>query len=83
MVVFYHLEIFGQVVFSHFDLEIITLMSSLRDFNFITDITRIQEYKCKIDQTSSLESALCMREKQPNVQDENALALQSSGKLKE
>ena len=58
-------------------------MSSLCDFNFIIEITRIQEYYCKIDQTSALESASCMREKQPNVQDENALALHSSRKLKE
>ena len=57
-------------------------MSSLCDFNFITDITPIQKYKCKIDQTSALESALCMREKQPNVQDENAQTLHLSGKLK-
>ena len=82
MVVIYHLEIFYQVDFSHFVLEIIKLMSLLCDFNFITDITAIQEYKSKIDQTSALESDLSMREIQPNFQDENAFALQSSGKLK-
>ena len=56
-------------------------MASLCDFNGTKLYTRMTEDFCKIDQINALEMAFSRRKKHPNVRDENAHALHSSGEL--